>query len=410
MKNVFSFFLTLALSVGTLWADTPQVVTVAEALAIGDTLAANTTSEQIYSVDGYVVAAEAYSSQYTNQNFWLVDQLGGAGLPLYVYRGKTQTPVQYGYRVRFDFKIQNYGSNHIIEALNAYVVIAETTVPATDHIFSGNCGAQGNNLTWQLNARTGQLTVAGSGEMVDSVGYVPWQRQNMKYMVRKATLPLGMTNIGISAFDNCTNLDSVVIPDGVTKIGKWAFYNCKSLTTLNMPESVDSIGIPAFNGCSLTDPLYNSRLFCFLPTGYSGSYTIPDGIRSVISYAFDGRSGVTEIVLPASVRHISYRTFRNCTGLQSMTCHATTPPACHYEEYFDGVDKTIPLYVPAESILLYRQATGWSEFTNILPIPGSGVEQITDDQSPKTNKLLRDGRLTIERGGRTYSVSGQELK
>lgn len=39
----------------------------------------------------------------------------------------------------------------------------------------------------------------------------------------------------------------------------------------------------------------------------------------------------------------------------------------------------------------------------------TAVEQITSDQSPSTNKVLRDGRLLIERNGETYNLEGKRL-
>ena len=39
----------------------------------------------------------------------------------------------------------------------------------------------------------------------------------------------------------------------------------------------------------------------------------------------------------------------------------------------------------------------------------TGVEQITNDQSPMTNKTIRDGRLLIERNGETYTIEGKRL-
>jgi len=39
----------------------------------------------------------------------------------------------------------------------------------------------------------------------------------------------------------------------------------------------------------------------------------------------------------------------------------------------------------------------------------TGFDQITNEQSPMTIKVIRDGRLIIIRGGQSYTVTGQRL-
>ena len=65
----------------------------------------------------------------------------------------------------------------------------------------------------------------------------------------EVTIPDGVTNIGKSAFDNCTGLTSINIPEGVTSIGDYAFISCSSLTSVTIPKSVISVGDSAFSYC-----------------------------------------------------------------------------------------------------------------------------------------------------------------
>ena len=78
-------------------------------------------------------------------------------------------------------------------------------------------------------------------------------------------------------------------------------------------------------------------------------------------------SSVTYNAITYSITSIGQNAFSNCSGLTSITCEATTPPACG-EYVFLEVNKTIPLYVPAESVELYKAADVWKEFTNIQGI------------------------------------------
>ena len=108
---------------------------------------------------------------------------------------------------------------------------------------SGTCG---ENLTWKLTS-SGVLTISGTGEMYD-YGYYdegsqwgdpentklpPWGKN-----IKQVKIQSGVTSIGASAFDTCTELTSVSIPKTVTVIKTYAFFQCVALTDVTIPSSV----------------------------------------------------------------------------------------------------------------------------------------------------------------------------
>ena len=85
--------------------------------------------------------------------------------------------------------------------------------------YSGECGAEGNNLTWTLNTQTGVLEISGTGAMKNYYNNyddrAPWY--NYRTSITSVTIGNEVTTIGNYAFEYCYELKSITIPNSVTQ-------------------------------------------------------------------------------------------------------------------------------------------------------------------------------------------------
>lgn len=107
--------------------------------------------------------------------------------------------------------------------------------------------------------------------------------------------------VGPDAFQDCTNLKSVVLQDGVTTIMAGAFAGCTSLESVTFGKNFTTIGEYSFGACvGLTD------------------IELPVSLTTIQDRAFDGCSALTSIFIPRRVSSIGDGVLANCTNLESI--------------------------------------------------------------------------------------------
>ncbi|MBQ2775847.1 MAG: leucine-rich repeat protein [Clostridia bacterium] len=200
----------------------------------------------------------------------------------------------------------------------------DTTTPDVPSTTSGKCG---ENLTWNLDVETRELTISGTGYMDYDVVF----NSTLKNFVESIVIQEGLTTITYRAFADFVNITSITIPNSVLVIDWQAFYGCVKLENINLPDNI-GIGSNAFYNTKYYNKLENwengvlyigKHLVGVKDNEISTTYKIKDGTLTIAGSAFLDCSTITEITIPESVTRIGNSAFCNCENLLTVNFNAT---------------------------------------------------------------------------------------
>ena len=441
MRKLFTLFLALAASVGTLFAESGYC-------------GANLTWFYNPSDSSLTISGTGPMTNYSQDNH----------APWYEYYDKiTSLKLESGMTT-----IGDYAFFWLSKV--EYIYIPEGVTSIGDYSFGG-CAA----LEWlyiPYGVKTiGQSAFAFCGSLL------------------RVFMPYGVTSIGGGAFGFCTKLVEVAIPATVTTIGDQAFYYCSDLRYItNYATNPQSINANVFDGvdktkCSLYVPDYavanynkpiwiefsketfessgnigtSSLSYSFdfetgtmtitgtglmpdndlpaggsvknqinklvLPSGLTGigKYNfahfsaltflkIPDDVVILKEGAFWGCNVLETVEIPSSTAIIEDNVFYYCYSLKTVYNLATVPQSIN-ANVFDGVDiSKCTLYVPKGSKAAYEAAPVWKDFIIKEMARPEGIDNINHKSETINHKFIKDGLLFIERNGKIINVLGQPVR
>ena len=162
------------------------------------------------------------------------------------------------------------------------------------------------------------------------------------------TIPSTVQTIGTAAFNNCSNLKSVIfkgnslieieqqafmgtaisslaIPDSVITIGNAAFSWNEKLTSVTLGNSVQTIGIAAFTGCinltniTIPNSVKTIGIQAFSDCDKLAVINIGTGVETIRDGAFSNNISLNSITIPASVKTLGEAVFWGSRNLTSIT-------------------------------------------------------------------------------------------
>ncbi len=117
-------------------------------------------------------------------------------------------------------------------------------------------------------------------------------------------LPPSVKIIGKNAFQNHTNLKSILLPDTIKEIREQAFAGCKNLKYIMFSRKLERIGYKAFADCRNLKQIL-----------------LPKHVTVISAYAFSGCEKLSEIRLPSGLVRIGDSAFLHTPWLETQMKH-----------------------------------------------------------------------------------------
>ena len=249
----------------------------------------------------------------------------------------------------------------------------------------------------------------------------------------KIDIPANVTTLGTEVFGDCASIETITIPASIKQIPNSLFNKCTGLKSVTMAPDVTVMGQNAFNGCtSLTEFKYHGSQasgapalaegqgnvvtlpstlteignYCFDKCTSISGFNLPEGLKKIGSYAFaDNKSlteiklpgtvtslgsycfrstGLTKLVIPASVNNFGTYLAQNCTGIVFYICNPK-PVSCSGTTFSpSGYNGTSTLWVPTGSKNAYEAANYWKK--NNIESPSVNALTIGEDIESSMNR------------------------
>lgn len=229
------------------------------------------------------------------------------------------------------------------------------------------------------------------GKSYDIGPFTWYQQKNLVSMV----IPEGVEHISYSVWSGCTNLRSIKFPttlktmasspfEGCSNLEEAIFYDGLELFTDNLysyspkvtqiyipntvkklqgnslsktsiesiiiPDSVEFMGSGVFKDSKVKDVFFEGN-----------SFEAPDQIGN--SYQIFAGCELNSVIIGATTTQFKTHILSTAKSIKTLTLHAFEPPKANGTIKLNGITA---IYVPEDSVELYKNAKYWSAFADII--------------------------------------------
>jgi hypothetical protein len=196
----------------------------------------------------------------------------------------------------------------------------------------------------------------GKVRIVSGGDYYLWKRVTQGAYYWDKYFLTGNNQIGDFCFENCRNLESVVLPKNLTYLGNYFFFDCSSLKSITLPDSISKIETGTFYACdSLLNIEIHNNIDSIKNEAFAGaglkSISLPDNVVYVGESAFSGCEELEYISIGAGISKLSKNTFERCSkNLIEVSVSPKNTGFCSLDGVLFNKKKTILLLYPNKNI------------------------------------------------------------
>lgn len=246
--------------------------------------------------------------------------------------------------------------------LTVAMLVASATVWAVDFVKDGleyTVNSDGTTVSVGLSVKssTGSCVIPSTvvnGSRTYTVTAIAVQGFK-ESSVSSVTIPPTVTSIGEEAFYSASNLQSIVIPKSVNYIGKNAYRWCNNATSITFESgsALTELGEGIFNTCSSVKML-----------------DIPEGVKTISSYALQSMSSLSVLILPSTLTKIENYAMGNCPWLSYIKIQSAKLLGVNEEVFYEYSNSEFQfsqcaIFVPEKDLAFYQSNYVWRRFGTI---------------------------------------------
>lgn len=157
-----------------------------------------------------------------------------------------------------------------------------------------------------------------------------------------------------SIFQSCSSLEYVRLPSGsaFTEIPYSGFQDCRSLKSFYISDNINTISFQSFYGCYALSEI-----------------TIPESVTTLSGMVFMYCYSLKKIDCKASATSIGTNFIDYCWNLKTLIMRRVTPPSINATSGIvarSRIHTDFRIYVPDESVDIYKATSGWSLYADII--------------------------------------------